>query len=115
MPPSLALLLVLFGGLLLLALFLDDIASQIRLPGILLVLVLGLLIDNNVQPGPRPAASAVEPRPCRSAGPVRPGSGAVFRGLGGQLAADPAGVGAVTAFGHPRFAYSQPVPWPWWW
>ena len=40
-PPSLALLLVLFGGLLLLALFLDDIASQIRLPGILLVLVLG--------------------------------------------------------------------------
>ena len=51
-PPSLALLLVLFGGLLLLALFLDDIASQIRLPGILLVLVLGLLIDNNVQPGP---------------------------------------------------------------
>lgn len=51
-PLSLALLLVLFGGLLLLALFLDDIASQIRLPGILLVLVLGLLIDNNVQPGP---------------------------------------------------------------
>ena len=57
MPPSLALLLVLFGGLLLLALFLDDIASQIRLPGILLVLVLGLLIDNNINPGPgQPAA-----------------------------------------------------------
>ncbi len=52
MPPSLALLLVLFGGLLLLALFLDDIASQIRMPGILLVLVLGLLIDNNINPGP---------------------------------------------------------------
>ena len=52
MPPSLALLLVLFGGLLLLALFLDDIASQIRLPGILLVLVLGLLIDNNIDAGP---------------------------------------------------------------
>jgi len=51
-PPSLALLLVLFGGLLLLALFLDDIASQIRLPGILLVLVLGLLIDNNIDAGP---------------------------------------------------------------
>ena len=51
-PPSLALLLVLFGGLLLLALFLDDIAAQIRMPGILLVLVLGLLIENNVQPGP---------------------------------------------------------------
>jgi len=51
-PLSLALLLVLFGGLLLLALFLDDIASQIRMPGILLVLVLGLLIDNDVQPGP---------------------------------------------------------------
>lgn len=57
MPPSLALLLVLFGGLLLLALFLDDIASQIRMPGILLVLVLGLLIDNNINPGPgQPAA-----------------------------------------------------------
>jgi CPA1 family monovalent cation:H+ antiporter/cell volume regulation protein A len=56
-PPSLALLLVLFGGLLLLALFLDDIAFQIRLPGILLVLVLGLLIDNNINPGPgQPAA-----------------------------------------------------------
>ena len=52
MPPSLALLLVLFGGLLLLALFLDDIASQIRMPGILLVLVLGVLIDNNINPGP---------------------------------------------------------------
>ena len=57
MPPSLALLLVLFGGLLLLALFLDDIASQIRMPGILLVLVLGLLIDNNIHAGPdQPAA-----------------------------------------------------------
>lgn len=57
MPPSLALLLVLFGGLLLLALFLDDIASQIRVPGILLVLVLGLLIDNNINAGPgQPAA-----------------------------------------------------------
>ncbi|MEY3543888.1 MAG: hypothetical protein RLZZ106_1754 [Cyanobacteriota bacterium] len=57
MPPSLALLLVLFGGLLLLALFLDDIASQIRMPGILLVLVLGLLIDNNINAGPdQPAA-----------------------------------------------------------
>jgi NhaP-type Na+/H+ and K+/H+ antiporter len=56
-PPSLALLLVLFGGLLLLALFLDDIASQIRVPGILLVLVLGLLIDNNINAGPgQPAA-----------------------------------------------------------
>jgi NhaP-type Na+/H+ and K+/H+ antiporter len=56
-PPSLALLLVLFGGLLLLALVLDDIASQIRVPGILLVLVLGLLIDNNINAGPgQPAA-----------------------------------------------------------
>ena len=52
MPASLALLLVLFGGLLLLALFLDDIATQIRLPGVLLVLVLGLLIDNNINAGP---------------------------------------------------------------
>ena len=57
MPQSLALLLVLFGGLLLLALSLDDIAAKIRMPGILLVLVLGLLIDNNINAGPgQPAA-----------------------------------------------------------
>ena len=57
MPPSLALLLVLFGGLLLLAVSLDDIAAKIRMPGILLVLVLGLLIDNNINAGPgQPAA-----------------------------------------------------------
>lgn len=40
-----------FGGLLLLALFLDDIAARIRVPGILLVMVLGLLIDNNINAG----------------------------------------------------------------
>jgi CPA1 family monovalent cation:H+ antiporter/cell volume regulation protein A len=48
---SLALLLVMFGGLLLLAMFLDDLASEIKVPGILLVLVLGLLIDNDLSPG----------------------------------------------------------------
>jgi NhaP-type Na+/H+ and K+/H+ antiporter len=49
--PSLALLLVMFGGLLLLAMFLDDLAAEIKVPGILLVLVLGLLIDNDLSPG----------------------------------------------------------------
>ena len=51
MSPSLALLLVMFGGLLLLAMFLDDLAAEIKVPGILLVLVLGLLIDNDLSPG----------------------------------------------------------------
>jgi NhaP-type Na+/H+ and K+/H+ antiporter len=51
-PESLGWLLLLFGGLLLLALFLDDLASRIKLPGFLLVLLLGLLIDNNLNPGP---------------------------------------------------------------
>jgi CPA1 family monovalent cation:H+ antiporter/cell volume regulation protein A len=40
-----------FGGLLLLAMFLDDLAAEIKVPGILLVLVLGLLIDNDLSPG----------------------------------------------------------------
>jgi NhaP-type Na+/H+ and K+/H+ antiporter len=52
----LALYLMVFGGLLLVAVLLDDIAARIRLPGILLVLVLGLLIDNNLEaiPGQPP-------------------------------------------------------------
>jgi NhaP-type Na+/H+ and K+/H+ antiporter len=56
-PESLGWLLLLFGGLLLLALFLDDLASRIKLPGFLLVLLLGLLIDNNLNPGPGEAPS----------------------------------------------------------
>ncbi len=56
MTSHLALYLMVFGGLLLVAVLLDDIAARIRLPGILLVLVLGLLIDNNLEaiPGQPP-------------------------------------------------------------
>ena len=48
----LALYLMVFGALLLVAVLLDDIAARIRLPGILLVLLLGLLIDNNLEAVP---------------------------------------------------------------
>ena len=48
MDATLALFLPIFGGLLLAAGFLDDIAARTRLPGILLVLLLGLLIDNRL-------------------------------------------------------------------
>ncbi len=37
-----------FGGLLLVSVLLDDLAARIRVPGILMVLLLGLLIENNV-------------------------------------------------------------------
>ena len=37
-----------FGGLLLVAVLLDDLAARVRVPGILMVLLLGLLIDNHV-------------------------------------------------------------------
>ena len=37
-----------FGGLLLVSVLLDDLAARIRVPGILLVLLLGLLIENHV-------------------------------------------------------------------
>jgi CPA1 family monovalent cation:H+ antiporter/cell volume regulation protein A len=45
---NLALSLLLFGGLLLMAVLLDEMAAKIKVPGILLVLVLGLLIDNDL-------------------------------------------------------------------
>ena len=38
-----------FGGLLLAAVLLDDLADRIKLPGILLVLALGLLVDNDMR------------------------------------------------------------------
>jgi NhaP-type Na+/H+ and K+/H+ antiporter len=47
---TLALFLTVFGALLLVAVLLDDMAARIRVPGILLVLVLGLLIHNPLQP-----------------------------------------------------------------
>lgn len=52
MNSTLALLLAIFGALLLVAAFLDQIAERIRVPGILLVLLLGLLTDNNIQSVP---------------------------------------------------------------
>jgi CPA1 family monovalent cation:H+ antiporter/cell volume regulation protein A len=38
-----------FGGLLLAAVLLDDLADRVKLPGILLVLALGLLVDNDLR------------------------------------------------------------------
>ncbi len=54
MSNTLALYLAVFGALLLVAVLLDDIADRLRVPGILLVLLLGLLTENNVNalPGP---------------------------------------------------------------
>ncbi len=56
MSPTLALFLTVFGALLLVAVLLDDMAARIRLPGILLVLVLGVLTDNRLEglPGTPP-------------------------------------------------------------
>jgi NhaP-type Na+/H+ and K+/H+ antiporter len=53
---TLALFFAVFGGLLLVAVLLDDFASRIRVPGILLVLLLGLLTDNRLEglPGQPP-------------------------------------------------------------
>jgi len=53
---TLALFLAVFGALLLVAVLLDDIAARIRVPGILLVLLLGLLTDNPAEaiPGQAP-------------------------------------------------------------
>ena len=48
MSPTLSLFLAVFGALLLVAVLLDDMAARIRVPGILLVLVLGLLTDNRL-------------------------------------------------------------------
>ncbi|MCT0224638.1 cation:proton antiporter [Synechococcus sp. CS-1328] len=48
MSPTLALLLAVFGALMLVAVLLDDMASRLRVPGVLLVLVLGLLTDNDL-------------------------------------------------------------------
>ena len=53
-------LLAVFGALLLTAVLLDSFAAKLRVPGILLVLVLGLLTDNNLEalPGdPQPLLS----------------------------------------------------------
>ena len=51
MTHQLAIYLLVFGGLLLLAVLLDDLAERIRMPGVLMVLLLGLLIDNKLGSG----------------------------------------------------------------
>ena len=51
MTHQLAIYLLVFGGLLLLAVLLDDLAERIRMPGVLMVLLLGLLIDNHLGSG----------------------------------------------------------------
>jgi NhaP-type Na+/H+ and K+/H+ antiporter len=49
MSTALALSLAVFGALLLVAVLLDDMAARLRLPGVLLVLLLGLLTDNDLE------------------------------------------------------------------
>ena len=46
-----------FGGLLLAAVLLDDLADRVKLPGILLVLALGLLVDNDMRSAGEPLLS----------------------------------------------------------
>ena len=46
-----------FGGLLLAAVLLDDLADRVKLPGILLVLALGLLVDNDLRSTSEPLFS----------------------------------------------------------
>lgn len=48
MSTTLALYLAVFGALLLVAMLLDDLAARLRVPGILLVLLLGLLTENHL-------------------------------------------------------------------
>ena len=52
MSTTLAIILAVFGGLLLAAGFLDEIAERVRLPGIVMVLLLGLLTDNRLEAVP---------------------------------------------------------------
>jgi NhaP-type Na+/H+ and K+/H+ antiporter len=52
-----ALYLMAFGGLLLAAVLLDDLADRVKLPGILLVLALGLLVDNDMRAAGEPLLS----------------------------------------------------------
>ena len=48
-----------FGGLILAAVLLDDLADRVKLPGILLVLALGLLVDNDLRSTTEPLLSLV--------------------------------------------------------
>ncbi len=57
MQESVALYLMAFGGLLLAAVLLDDLADRVKLTGILLVLALGLLVDNDMRAAGEPLLS----------------------------------------------------------
>ena len=57
MQETVALYLMAFGGLLLAAVLLDDLADRVKLPGILLVLALGLLVDNDMRAAGEPLLS----------------------------------------------------------
>ncbi len=57
MQEPVALYLMAFGGLLLAAVLLDDLADRVKLPGILLVLALGLLVDNDMRSAGEPLLS----------------------------------------------------------
>ena len=57
MQEPVALYLMAFGGLLLAAVLLDDLADRVKLPGILLVLALGLLVDNDMRAAGEPLLS----------------------------------------------------------
>ncbi len=57
---SLALYFLAFGALLLVAVLLDDLAARVRVPGILMVLILGLLVDNHLNVA-SDAADAIPP------------------------------------------------------
>ena len=59
MQGPVALYLIAFGGLLLAAVLLDDLADGVKLPGILLVLALGLLLDNDIRGRSEPLLSLV--------------------------------------------------------
>nr|WP_232179242.1 cation:proton antiporter [Synechococcus sp. CC9902] len=59
MHDHVALYLMAFGGLLLAAVLLDDLADRVKLPGILLVLALGLLVDNDLRSTSEPLLSLV--------------------------------------------------------
>ena len=57
MQEPVALYLMACGGLLLAAVLLDDLADRVKLPGILLVLALGLLVDNDMRAAGEPLLS----------------------------------------------------------
>ena len=62
MPDAVANYLVVFGVLLIAGTYLDHIGDRLRVPGVLLVLVLGLLTDNDISalPGETPPLLSLE-------------------------------------------------------